>query len=83
MRNDLSRLEELLADAALEGLGANEAAELHSMGVSVGVLGEEELAAAAAALAWLNIESMPAPIAARLEEHGEKWAAARRVQSTN
>lgn len=78
------RGEELLADLVCEGLEPDEAAELdHLLGIErESQRWAAELAAAAAALVWIEPEPLPCALRERLERRGDEWSALRR-QSTN
>ena len=83
-RDSRLRGEELLTDLVCEGLERDEVIELdHLLGLEgASERWAAELAAAAAALAWLEPEPLPGALRVKLERHGDEWAALRR-QSTN
>lgn len=64
-----ARLQELLADRALQGLDAQELAEMRQLGDSVTDFDDYSLAAAAVQLAFSGvIASMPSAVRRRLDE---------------
>lgn len=78
-----SRLQDLLAQRATEGLSAPEAAELSELLAAAGVLDEDvelDSVAATANLAMLtqsDMHAMPDSLRAKLESSGEAWAQSR------
>jgi len=78
-----SRLQDLLAQRATEGLSAAEAAELSELLAAAGVLDEDvelDSVAATVNLAMLtqaDMHAMPDSLRAKLETSGEAWAQAR------